>query len=112
MPIGFKAFGDFADLVAVFGDDGVIAGFGEVLGLPIERHDERSLVIHHHGFLMREIEGRIAVNDLDAGVGQHLARFFVLGFPAAASRIEHDTDLHAAAVGRDGRVQQGGDRRR
>ena len=69
VPIGFKAFHDFGDFVALFGDHRIVAGFGEVLGLPIERHHERRLVIHDHGFFVGEVEGRIAVDHFDASVG-------------------------------------------
>src|SRR5271157_128952 len=48
VPIGLEALDDLRNLVTVLGHDRVVARFGEILSLPIERHDERCFVINYH----------------------------------------------------------------
>ncbi len=105
-PVGVEAVDHLAGLEVVGRDDRVVAGLGQVLGLPVERFDEAHLVVHHHRLLVREVELRIAVADLDAGVHQRLARGFVLGLAGAARRVQHDADLDAALLGGDDRAEQ------
>src|SRR5208337_498078 len=66
VPIRVKTLDDLSHFMSVFGDDSVVTRFGEILRLPIERHDERRLLVHHHGFLVGKIERRIAVEDFHA----------------------------------------------
>ncbi len=106
IPVGLEALDDFVDLVRVRGDDGVVARLGQVLGLPVERLDERRLVVDHHRLLVREVERRIAVDHLDSSGGECLPRVLVLFFAAAASRIQHDAHLHAAGSGGDHGLEQ------
>ena len=57
---------------------------------------------------MREIEGGIAVDDLDAGGREQLAGLLVLRFAAAASGVEHDAHFHAPLMSCDHGLQQAG----
>ena len=87
-------------------DDRVVARFGQISRLPVQRLDEADLVVDHHRLLMRQVELRIAVAHLDAGVGERGARLFVLGLAAASRRIQHHAHFHAAPLGGDYRTEQ------
>ena len=45
VPIGLKSFDDLCHLVGVRGDNGVVASFRQVLGLPVERLHEGSFIV-------------------------------------------------------------------
>ena len=57
---------------------------------------------------MRQVEGGIAVNDLDSGGGELFPGILVLRFSAATRGVEHDAHFHAALVGGDDGLQQSG----
>src|SRR6185312_8793075 len=97
-PIGVKAIDDFADLMPVGGEDCVISGLLEILRFPVERTDERHPVIDHHGFFVRDIEGRVGVEDVNASGTQDATRSLVLDLTTVASRVEHDSNLNGALV--------------
>ncbi len=105
-PVGFEAVDDLGDFVGAGGDDGVVARHREVLLGPVQRLDERVVVVDHHGLLVRQIKGRVAGPDLDAEPLQRLPRGVVVGFPVATLGVEHDLDIHAAPVGGNHRLQQ------
>ena len=79
LPVGVEAAHHLGHFVAVGGDDGIVAGLRQVLRFPVQRLDEADLVVDDHRLLMRQVEGRVAVAHLDAGVGEQLARLLVLG---------------------------------
>ncbi|EXI91680.1 MAG: hypothetical protein AW12_01135 [Candidatus Accumulibacter sp. BA-94] len=89
VPVGVEALDDLVHLVPVRSEHAVVTGFGEVLGVPVERLHQRRLAVHHHRLLVRDIEGGIAVGDFDAGRLQRLAGRAVLDLAAAPGRVEH-----------------------
>ena len=103
-PVRLEALDDLVHLMRVRGDDRIIAGLGQVLGLPVQRLHERRCVVDDHRFLVSQVERRIAVDHLDAGLGQHLSRILVFLLAAAARRIQHDAHLHAALMRADHRL--------
>ena len=106
VPVGLEAFDDLSHLVAAGRDDGVVTRLGHVLRRPVERRDERRVIVHHHRFLVRQIEGRIGVVHVDARSLQRLARGLVVLLATAAGRVEHHADLHAAPLRRQDRLEQ------
>ncbi len=111
VPVGLEAVHHLVNFVLVRGDHRIIAGFGEVLGLPIERVDEGRRAVYHHRFFMRQVEGRVAVDHLDAGRGQLFPRPLVLRLAAAARRVQHQPHLDAPPVRARHRFHQRGVRK-
>jgi hypothetical protein len=108
LPIGLKAFNDFLDLVRVSSDNGVVASVGEIFEGPIEGLDESKFIVDHYGLFVGDVEFRIAIDDIDAGNLEFLARILVFALAAAASRIEHDADVNTTLFSLNDGVYQVG----
>src|SRR6266404_6990231 len=65
VPIRLEARHDLSDFVPVIRDHRVVPGPGKVLRLPIERFDERRVAVDDHRLLVRERQGRVAVDYVD-----------------------------------------------
>ena len=100
-PIRFETLNDFVDLVRVRRDHSIVAGFGEIFRLPVERHDPGGVIVDHHGLLMRQLEAGATIDHFDPCGAKLLATFVVLFFAVAARRVQHDTHLDAPPVGFD-----------
>ncbi len=87
VPVGFEARDDLADFARVVGDDRVIASFGQILGGPVERLDERALFIHDHRLFVGDLESGVAVDDIDSSTGKLFAGVLVVLLPAAAGIV-------------------------
>ena len=100
MPIGLKTLDDLVDFVLMGGNDGIVAGYRQVLGLPVQRLYIGGRIVDHHRLLVGEVELGIAVEDLDSGLGQDFAGLLVLLLAAAPGGIEHDAHLERYGDGR------------
>jgi hypothetical protein len=69
VPVGIEAARDLVDFVLMGGDDGVVARLGDVFGLPVERLDEGDGIVDDHRFFVGDVEGGIAVADVNAAFG-------------------------------------------
>ena len=105
-PVRLEAIDDLANLLHVGRDDRVVAGAGEILRRPVEGLHERGLFVHHHRLLVRQVEVRIRVRDLDAALAERPPRAGVLFFSAAASGVQHHLHFHPPALRRDQRAHQ------
>ena len=74
----------------------MIAGLLEILRFPVQLTYARHTVIDHHGLFVSDIEGRLGVEDLEAGGPEDAARSVVLDFTTVASRVEHHSNLDGA----------------
>ena len=108
VPIGFEALDDLFDLVLVRGDDGVVAGLGEVLGLPVQRLDEGVLSSMTMDFSwVRSKRGLLSMTSTPASV--RVLRDSSFSFsPLRRCGIEHDANLDAALVGGDDGLEERG----
>jgi len=101
VPVVLEALNDFIDLLGIGGDDGIVAGVGQILKVPVEGLHEGSVVIDDHGFFVSDIEIGIGIDDLDTGGFEFLVGFRVFGFAIAAGGIEHDANVEAPFLGID-----------
>jgi hypothetical protein len=106
VPVGLETLDDLVHLVAVRRDHGVVAGLRQVLRRPVEGLDERGRIVHHHRLLVRQVDGGVAGDHVDARVGELLAHHLVVFLAAPAGGIEHHPHLHAATVRGDDGVHQ------
>ncbi len=65
MPIGLEALDDLLDLALVIDDDGLVPRLSQVLRRPVQRLDERGLLVDYHRFLVRQVEGGVGISDRD-----------------------------------------------
>jgi len=84
VPVGLEAGDNFRDLAAVLRRDRIVARLRQILCLPVERLDERRLIVHYHGLFMGYRECGIAVDNLDTRLLELFAGSFVLRLAAAA----------------------------
>ena len=106
VPVGLEAFDDLGHVMAALRDHRVVTSLRQVSRGPVERLDERRLVVDHHRFLVREGEGGVGVFHVDVHPLERPARHVIVVFTAAPGRIEHHPDLDAAPLRRDDRLQQ------
>ncbi len=107
-PICFEAVDNLRYFVRLRSNDGVVAGFGQVLALPIQRFHKCGGIVDDHRFFVGKVEGGVAVQHVDAGGQQCAAAFIVLRNPIAAFGIQHDPHGHTPAM----RFHHGGNQRR
>src|SRR5277367_3030086 len=107
-PVGVETGFDFFNFMGVIGDHGEVAGLGEVLGIPVQGIYKSGAIVDDHGFFVSEVEGRIAVEDVDASSEENFTGFFVLDLATAAGRIEHDLNVGPSFFGVDHGLQHGG----
>src|SRR6516164_1842427 len=105
-PIGLEALENLVHFTLVGGHYGVVARFGQILGFPVKRLDERRMVVDYHRLFVREVEGWVAVDNLDAGVPQHLPRSIIFFFAAAPCRVQHDAHSYSPMMRADYRFDQ------
>src|SRR5271165_3339519 len=72
VPVRLKTLDDLVDFVFMGGNNRIVARHGEVFCLPIQRLDVGCCVVDNHRLLMRNVEGRVAVDHLDSCGGQQL----------------------------------------
>jgi hypothetical protein len=66
LPIGVEAGGHLRHLCGIGRNDAIVVRFREIFQDQVEGGDQRSVIIDHDGFLMRDHEGRIGPLDRHA----------------------------------------------
>ena len=106
VPVRLEALDDPGDVMATRRHHRVVTRLGQIPRDPVERLDERRLIVHHHRFLVGEIERRIGVLHVDVHMFERLAGGVIVVLTAAPGRIEHHADLDPASLRRDDGLEQ------